>query len=770
MGKSKRNIKKQAKKAATKNAKKNQRNKTQFYSHTNDIFLLILAAVTLFIFFAMIGNVGGVLGRAVDTSLKVAFGVGSIFIPFMLAFWVVVTFIRNRKKINPNIEISSTEIIPWLYRRYGLGLILGFLSLEALFHTFFGSPSFSDNTKKLKESAGLLGVIIFDPIESLTGKVGIILISLTLGLISLSILLGVSISYMYDYFKKSKLENRSNKDSKQKPKSSLNPNSDQPKKTMAGVSASEVPTPKAKDSSVEPKLKVKDRDVAAKENFEIDNSQKVKVGDWQLPSLDMLEKSEAKQMNMKLIQEQGSVLEATLHEFGVDATLVGMTVGPTVTRYELELGSGVKVAKVTNLSNDIAYALASPDVRIQAPIPGMSAIGVEVPNRQRQLVSLGDILDSKTAVDDKHPLSVGLGKDIAGNEIMLNLAKMPHLLIAGATGAGKSSCINSLITSLLMRTTPDQVRMILVDPKRVELGMYNSLPHLLTEVVTSPKKAANALDWAVREMDRRYDVLASAGARDITGYNELYDAGELPTEEEPDPVSGLAYSRLPFVVVVVDELNDLMMVAARDVEASITRIAQMARAVGVHLVIATQRPSVDVITGVIKANVPSRLAFAVSSLADSRVILDQPGAEKLIGQGDMLTVTASSSKAQRMQGAWVDEKSIRGIVAFWKRQTKKLDYVDGVQEETEASFIDELSGGGEETDDLFYNAMEIVVKAQSGSTSMLQRKLRIGFARAGRLMDLLEQRGIVGPSEGSKARSVLMSEEEFEEMMSSKDS
>jgi S-DNA-T family DNA segregation ATPase FtsK/SpoIIIE len=338
---------------------------------------------------------------------------------------------------------------------------------------------------------------------------------------------------------------------------------------------------------------------------------------------------------------------------------------------------------------------------------------------------------------------------------------MPHLLIAGQTGAGKSSCINSLITSILMRCTPDQVRMILVDPKRVELGQYNGLPHLLTEVVTSPKKAANALDWAVREMDMRYDLLADVGVRDIAGYNAMYDRGDLPTAENPDPHGGTTYERLPYIVVVVDELNDLMMVAARDVEASICRIAQMARAVGIHLVIATQRPSVDVITGVIKANVPSRLAFSVSTLADSRVILDQPGAEKLIGHGDMLLMSASSSRAQRIQGSWVEEECVRKVVAHWRRQVQTPQYIEGLQG-------DERSGSGrggyddDEDDDLLPEAMELVVRSGLGSTSMLQRKLRVGFSRAGRLMDLLERKGVVGPSEGSKARAVLMTVEELE--------
>jgi S-DNA-T family DNA segregation ATPase FtsK/SpoIIIE len=494
----------------------------------------------------------------------------------------------------------------------------------------------------------------------------------------------------------------------------------------------------------------------------VDLGPSTKPGAWKLPPKSLLKKGDSRQVERRLVEEGGKVLEATLHQHNVDARLVGMTIGPTVTRYELELAPGVKVNRITALSHDIAYAMASPDVRILAPIPGRSAIGVEVPNRQRQLVTLGDILTSPEAKAASKPLECGLGRDIAGNAVMLDLATLPHVLIAGATGAGKSSCINSLVTSLLMRNTPDQVRLILVDPKRVELGAYNDLPHLLTPVVTNPKKAANALDWAVREMDMRYEALADAGVRDITGYNAAFDRGELPTPQEPDPTTGRGFERLPHIVVVVDELNDLMMVAARDVESSICRIAQMARAVGIHLVIATQRPSVDVITGVIKANVPSRMAFSVTSLADSRVILDQAGAEKLVGQGDMLLMSASSSRVQRIQGAWVDEECVRKVTAHWKRQSARPLYVDGVADDGSGAGGRSGAADAGDDDELLAEAMDLVVRSGLGSTSMLQRKLRVGFARAGRLMDLLERRGVVGPSEGSKARAVLMTVEELE--------
>jgi DNA segregation ATPase FtsK/SpoIIIE, S-DNA-T family len=411
---------------------------------------------------------------------------------------------------------------------------------------------------------------------------------------------------------------------------------------------------------------------------------------------------------------------------------------------------------VSNLSHDIAYALATPDVRLLVPIPGKSAIGVEVPNRSRRMVTLGDILRSDEATSNKRSLAVGLGMDIAGQARLLDLSELPHVLIAGATGAGKSSCINSIVTSLLMRTTPDDVRLILVDPKRVELGQYNGVPHLLTRVITNPKKAADALKWAVAEMDRRYDLLADAKVRDIVGYREKLEAGRLDPE---------GFDRFPYVVVIVDELNDLMMVAGREVEEAIVRIAQMARAVGIHLVIATQRPSVDVITGVIKANVPSRLAFSVASQTDSRVILDGAGAEKLIGMGDMLVVTAKEPRPQRIQGAWVAEEEIHQVVD-WVRRQREAEYKDrevleAAAEAAAASAVEE----DDEDDELVRQATELVVRSQLGSTSMLQRKLRIGFARAGRVMDILENRGVVGPSVGSKARDVLMTETELDDAL-----
>jgi S-DNA-T family DNA segregation ATPase FtsK/SpoIIIE len=498
---------------------------------------------------------------------------------------------------------------------------------------------------------------------------------------------------------------------------------------------------------------------------------------WKLPPMSLLKRSGGREIDRAAVRDRGRLLERALAEHGVQTRLVGMVVGPTVTRYELELGPGVKVARVTSLHRDIAYAMASPDVRILAPIPGRQAIGVEVPNEQREVVAVGDILASAEARNASHPLEVAIGRDINGKAILVNLATMPHLLIAGATGAGKSSCINSLITSVLMRSTPDDVRMILVDPKMVEMGQYERVPHLLTAVVTDPKKAANALGWAVREMERRYELLRKCGFRDITGYNAAFDRGELQpglgeVDDNGDPYE---YQRLSFILVVVDELADLMMVAARDVEDSIIRIAQKARAVGIHLVIATQRPSVNVITGLIKANVPARLAFAVSSQTDSRVILDQPGAERLVGKGDMLLLTPASSTPSRIQGSWVSEDEVRAVVAAWRRQQPDVVYEQSVAVETQGAgeqmvidlrddVVAAPPGDDGDGDELLWQAMELVVGSQLGSTSMLQRKLRVGFARAGRLMDLLEQRGVVGPSEGSKARTVLVTPEELSDL------
>ncbi len=729
----------------------------------DDVWGLVLIVAGVLTALGIFADLTGPVGRAVGHGAAVALGWGRVLVPVALC-GVGGVLVRGRPKPPPGAKRDSAPVAVVL----GFGLLT--VAASGLLHMVKGSP---DGAEGLRDAGGYVGAALAELLGSALATWGAAIVLLTLAAVSVLMLTRTSVRAAAA--RASRAVGGSFAVVASAVRSALRWLTTTGQEQEIEATARRHPaSPTIREATVEPgpTAEVEPQAVpvpvvGAGEQGVGDNEEQgappaPSVPDasvpekWRLPPLQLLNKATLEHVDRRMLEARGRSLEEALAAHGVDTRLAGMTVGPTVTRYELELGAGVKVARVTSLQKDIAYALAAPDIRLLAPIPGRSAIGVEVPNVQRQLVSLRDILTSSEAGQAAHPLEVAMGRDIAGRPVMESVAAMPHILIAGATGSGKSSCINSVLTSILLRATPDQVRMILVDPKRVELGHYNGLPHLLTQVVVNPKRAANALSWAVQEMERRTDLLAEVGVRDIAGYNAAYDRGDL----QPDPGADREYRRLPFILVVVDELNDLMMVAARDVEESICRIAQMGRAFGIHLVIATQRPSVDVITGVIKANIPSRLAFAVSSLADSRVILDQPGAERLVGQGDMLLLTASSNIPRRIQGPWVSEEEVRKVVGHWRRQSQPL-YVDGVEGDGGEGAA--AAAGDAEDDDMLDAAMELVVRSGLGSTSMLQRKLRVGFARAGRLMDLLERRGVVGPSEGSKARAVLMTAEELEE-------
>jgi S-DNA-T family DNA segregation ATPase FtsK/SpoIIIE len=759
------------KKKPVKKATRGAANPSVWERHTRDLWILLLVVIGAFCALAEAGALGPV-GRGISKGLAVALGVGRFALPVML-------LALGAALIAGRIEVERPRVI-W-------GIALGLVSICGIGDLAGGRPALHATTKEFAHAGGWLGALVGGGLDKVIGIAGAVVVLLALLIVAIMIGTGIGLRALYGGTATTLRAFGSWLarwwSSRERPEAPDEEEELEPApRRLRVVPEPEVFEPPVEDEEYEEEYEEEgeyEEEYEDEEESEYDDVP-VMESDWELPSPSLLVRTKDVKQDRAAIEDLGGELVEALGAHGVDTTLVGFTVGPTVTRYELELGPGVKVSSVTSLHKDIAYAMASPDVRILAPIPGRSAIGVEVPNRQRTLVALGDLLASEEAANHTHPLDVPIGRDISGKTLIANLGEMPHVLISGATGAGKSSLINSIVTALVMRATPDRLRLMLVDPKRVEMGQYNDLPHLLAPVVVDPKKAAGMLAWAVKEMERRYDILAESGARDITSYQQMIARGELEPETTDDERVAEIFERttglesdverpsgpeeLPYIVIVVDELNDLMMVAARDVEESVVRIAQMARAVGIHLVLATQRPSVDVITGVIKANIPSRIAFAVSSLADSRVILDQAGAERLIGKGDMLLVTASSNVARRLQAPWVSENEVQRVVEAWRAQGGRRENVIAL--DVPAGRGGAGGASGDDDDEILAQARELIIRTQSGSTSMLQRKLRVGFARAGRIMDQLEQEGVVAAGDGSKARKVLVTAEEYDEQTS----
>jgi S-DNA-T family DNA segregation ATPase FtsK/SpoIIIE len=701
------------------------------------IGLMVLAALSVL---GLWLDAGGPVGRFLTLLVLGTFGLAGYAFP-VIALWWGIVLVRGTARE----ERGRMLLGLWFATMGGLGLV----------SLLRGNPSPASGFSGFGDAGGLVGSVVAWPLSRLLSGYGAAIVCL--GLLALGILVFTATPLasvgraMKDFFIE-QVEEDGEAGYEEEEEEEEEEERPRRRRRWRRGQAEEPELPQVLDLSEleEPEAEAVSEEVKVP---------RVTGKGYKLPPPELLRKAPPSAATGRDEQETIAALERTLRNFGVAAAVKGATRGPTVTLYEVEVAAGTKVNKVLSLADDIAYALATPDVRIIAPIPGKSAIGVEVPNKVRDFVMLGDVLSARPARDDRHPLSVGLGKDIQGRAVLCRLDQMPHLLIAGATGAGKSSLINAFVTSVLMRATPEHVRMVLVDPKRVELSHFADLPHLLSPVIVHPKRAAEALGWVVREMEARYESLATVGMRDLDMYNNTLAEGTLriPPGREDD------FQPLPYILVIIDELADLMMVAPRDVEDAICRIAQMARAVGIHLIVATQRPSVDVVTGLIKANIPSRIAFMTASQADSRVILDVGGADKLVGHGDMLFLPSSASKPYRIQGAWVTEKEIEEI-ADWVRKQREPEYVQGVEGLGRPPADDEEGMDGD--DPILEQAAELVIRSQLGSTSMLQRKLRVGFARAGRLMDLLEERGMVGPSQGSKPRDVLMSWEEWAESRS----
>ena len=739
-------------------------------AHRRDGIGLLLIVLALVSVTGVWMHLDNILGNSIYSFLAGAFGRLAIITPIFLIYMGV------RMLRTPN-ESAATG-------RVTIGLLITLVSVSGLIHIIAGSPTFSDGATDMRSGGGWLGYAISTPLVALLTywiATPILLLIICFGiLVTTATPFSEVVNRVRELFNGAQgmIEDRRARREEEAFEISENAPFDSPvigkpeaDEEIAFEEEEEIEETDHEDDTqllttqitsqeLTPTVAITSMPAVVNKANDAEQLELDEALDYILPSLELLRSAPGSKVKTKANETVVEALTEVFLQFDIDAEVVGFMRGPTVTRYEVELGNAVKVERITALAKNISYAVASSDVRILSPIPGKSAVGIEIPNSDREVVALGDVLRSTVAANEQHPLVIGLGKDVEGNFICVNLAKMPHLLVAGATGSGKSSMINSLVTSILARSTPDEVRMILIDPKRVELNAYEGLPHLITPIITNPKKAADALQWVVREMDLRYDDLSNFGFRHIDDFNKALRAGKIA----PPPGSQRKMKPYPYLLVIVDELADLMMIAPRDVEDSIVRITQLARAAGIHLVLATQRPSVDIVTGLIKANVPSRLAFATSSLADSRVILDTPGAEKLVGQGDGLFIPMGASRAMRIQGAYISEREIEAITTHIKGQ-RGTQYRDDV---TVAATIrkDVDSDIGDDLD-LLLQAVELVVGTQFGSTSMLQRKLRVGFAKAGRLMDLMESRGIVGPSEGSKARDVLIKADDIAEVLAS---